>query len=289
MLEEIRALGFEYAELGHGIRLSLVDGIQKAVAGGVIKISSLHNFCPLPVGFMHASPDCYMPSSRREAERLLAVRHTLRTIDFAASLGAKFVVLHLGTVSMRNYTDKLIDLYAKEKADTPRFFRKRDKALRVRDRKREPYLEQVFRTLDVIAPRAREAGIRLGVETRMDIEQIPDFDETAEIITRYGADAVAYWHDIGHAQIKENLGLTTHEFLLRRFKDQTAGMHLQDFAPPVYDHQPPGYGSFDFGRLAPFVTDKMVLAWEINPEWKTEEIVDTVKHVHDKLRRPATS
>lgn len=288
MLEEIRALGFEYAELGHGIRLSLVDGIQKAVANGVIKISSLHNFCPLPVAVLHASPDYYMPSSRRETERLLAVRHTFQTIDFAASLGAKFVVLHLGEVSMRRYTDRLIDFYAKEKADTPRFFRKRDKALRVRDKKRGPYLEQVFRTMDVVAPRAREAGVRLGVETRMDIEQIPDADETAEIIARFGVDVVGYWHDVGHAQIKENLGLTTHEFLLRRFKDQTAGMHLQDFAPPVYDHQPPGYGTFDFNRLAPFVTDKMVLAWEIHPEWKTEEIVDNVKQVHETLRKPAS-
>ena len=32
MLAEIRTLGFEYAELGHGVRMSLVDGIQRAVA-----------------------------------------------------------------------------------------------------------------------------------------------------------------------------------------------------------------------------------------------------------------
>ena len=50
MLEEIRDLGFEYAELRHGIRLSLVPGIMQAVEAGVIKISTLHNFCPLPIG-----------------------------------------------------------------------------------------------------------------------------------------------------------------------------------------------------------------------------------------------
>ena len=50
MLEEIRDLGFEYAELSHGIRLSLVPGIMDAVEAGVIKISTLHNFCPLPIG-----------------------------------------------------------------------------------------------------------------------------------------------------------------------------------------------------------------------------------------------
>ena len=52
MLNEVRELGFEYAELGHGTRLSLLDGALAAVAAGEIKISSLHNFCPLPLGVM---------------------------------------------------------------------------------------------------------------------------------------------------------------------------------------------------------------------------------------------
>jgi hypothetical protein len=64
MLNEVRELGFEYAELGHGTRLSLLDGVQQAVAAGEIKISSLHNFCPLPLGAMGPSPDYYLPSSR---------------------------------------------------------------------------------------------------------------------------------------------------------------------------------------------------------------------------------
>ena len=50
MLREIRDLGFEYAELSHGIRISLMPGILEAVEAGEIKISTLHNFCPLPVG-----------------------------------------------------------------------------------------------------------------------------------------------------------------------------------------------------------------------------------------------
>ena len=59
MLEEIRDLGFEYAELSHGIRLSLVPGIIDAHKAGVIKISTLHNFCPLPIGCKHANPNVF--------------------------------------------------------------------------------------------------------------------------------------------------------------------------------------------------------------------------------------
>jgi sugar phosphate isomerase/epimerase len=289
MLAEIRALGFEYAELGHGVRLTLVEGIQQAVAAGEIKISSLHNFCPLPVGVMHASPDYYLPSSLHDQERQLAVRHTIRTIDFAASLGAKAVVLHLGVVGMRNRTRKLLEMMAEGRAEKPRFFRRREKALLVRERKRGPYLDRVFRSLDEIVPRARDAGVRLGIETRLRLEEIPDSDETAEITARFGPETVAYWHDVGHAQVKENLGLTTHEFLLKRFCDKTAGMHLQDFAPPEFDHLPPECGTFDFQRLTPFVKPGMVFAWEIHPQTPADQIGENFKRAHEILQRTATT
>jgi sugar phosphate isomerase/epimerase len=216
------------------------------------------------------------------------VRHTLRTIDCAATLGVKAVVLHLGLVPMRNYTMRLVGLYADGRAETPKFQRVRDKALVVRDRKRQKFLDQVYRTLEAILPRAKDAGVKLGMETRSGIEEIPDEDEGEMILTRFGTDAIMYWHDVGHAALKESLGLMNLEAILNRFRGRTAGMHLQDFAPPVEDHQPPGFGTFDFGRLAPFVTEDMVLAWEIHPEWKAEQIVESVKRVHELLRKPIT-
>jgi hypothetical protein len=52
---------------------------------------------------------------------------------------------------------------------------------------------------------------------------------------------------------------------------------------------PPGVGQFDFGRLAPYVTDDMVLAWEIHPRWKAEEITNGLKRVHELLRGVASA
>jgi len=55
MLREIKTeFGFDYIELGHGTRLSLVPGIQKMFIAGEVRFSSLHNFCPLPVEVMVA-------------------------------------------------------------------------------------------------------------------------------------------------------------------------------------------------------------------------------------------
>src|SRR5436853_7386303 len=105
MLREIQTLGFNLIELGHGTRISLMPGIQKMFDAGEVRFSSLHNFCPLPVEVMSDSPDCYTFSSSSPRERERAVRQTLQTIDFAARLGAPFVVLHLGWVPIKSVTD----------------------------------------------------------------------------------------------------------------------------------------------------------------------------------------
>ena len=284
MLNEIRELGFEYAELSHAIRLSLVDGIQKAVTAGEIKISSLHNFCPLPVGVTGPAPDYYRPSARREGERELAIRHTLRTLDFAASLGATAVVLHLGAIEMRRYTEKLLQLYAQGRHQTPKFARVRTKALAVRARKQPKYFEQVLRSLDVIVPQVQQRKLKLGLETRFCLEEIPSEAEVGELIRRYGSETVGYWHDVGHAQVKENFGLASQEMLLRQYQGCTAGMHLQDFAPPAFDHQPPGCGTMDFARLAPFVTAAMICTWEIHSAEPGEKIAAAIRRAQEILR-----
>jgi sugar phosphate isomerase/epimerase len=286
LLAEVRALGFEYAELGHGTPLSMVDGIRAAVAAGEIKISSLHNFCPLPVGVTGPSPDRYRPSSLRESERQLAVRHTLRTIEFAASLGARMVVLHLGEIEMRDYTEKLMKLFANGKAKTPKFERVRLKAVMARANNRPKYFDQVLRSLDEIVPHARRAGVRLGLETRFCLEEIPSEYEVTELINRYGTDAVSYWHDVGHAQVKENFGITSHESLLERYRGRTAGMHLQDFSPPAFDHQPPGLGTFDFSRLTRYLTEDMILTWELHHNWSGEQVAAACRRAEGILRSP---
>ena len=98
MLQEILDLGFEQVELGHGIRLSLMEGIQRYYDAGKVRFSTLHNFCPLPIEITRPAPDCYQFSSHREAERERAVKLSFQTIDFAKRLGAPLVVLHLGRV-----------------------------------------------------------------------------------------------------------------------------------------------------------------------------------------------
>ena len=75
-----------------------VPGILKAVEEGVVKVGSIHNFCPLPMGVSQAAPNFFQPSSPDSREREQWLRQTKRSIDFAAQVGASRLVCHLGSV-----------------------------------------------------------------------------------------------------------------------------------------------------------------------------------------------
>jgi hypothetical protein len=56
MLNEILELGFDQVELSHGVRQSLWEGIPRFLADHPMVVTSLHNFCPLPVEIQGAAP-----------------------------------------------------------------------------------------------------------------------------------------------------------------------------------------------------------------------------------------
>src|SRR5436305_191957 len=143
MLREIKELGFDQVELGHGIRISLMPGIQQMYDAGEVTFSSLHNFCPLPVEVMHASPDCYLLSTAYAQERDRAIKQTFQTIDFAARLGAPFVVLHLGEVPIGPVTDALIKLTKEGRLLSREFVDKKLDAIRKREDSVAPHLERI--------------------------------------------------------------------------------------------------------------------------------------------------
>src|ERR1035437_9389418 len=190
MLREIRDLGFEYAELSHGIRLGLLPGILEAVDAGEIKISSLHNFCPLPLGVNHASPNLYEFSDERARQRELAVKYTLKTFEFAQRVKAPAVVLHLGSMDLKDYTGKLTEMLERDGEKSPKYEKLRAEAAARRE--------------------AEKCGLKLGIENRQALEEIPLESDFEFFFREFDSPNVVYWHDTGHAQIKENLGFLHH-------------------------------------------------------------------------------
>src|SRR5204863_1990656 len=202
MLREIKDLGFDRVELGHGIRISLMPGIQKMFEAGEVQFTSLHNFCPLPVEITKASPDCYKFSAAYSKERERAIKQTFQTIDFAERLGAPFVVLHCGEIQMNPITDELIALAQRGEILSREYVRKKLKAVQTREAAAPPYLELVKDSLRRVADYAAKKNIRLGVEGRRRYEEIPSERELQALLDELSSPQLGYRQDLGHIAIE---------------------------------------------------------------------------------------
>jgi sugar phosphate isomerase/epimerase len=279
MLREIRELGFDYAELSHGTRISLVPGILEAVDAGEIKISSLHNFCPLPMGVNSSAPNLYQFSAEKEREREMAQRYTLKTIEFATRVKAPVVVLHVGSIEMKDYTDKLLDLIARGAKETPKYTRLCEELDEKREAKKGPYFERTKESLKKALPEAGARNLKLGVENRQALEELPVESDYPFLFRELSSPNLVYWHDTGHAQIKENLGFLHHFLHLETLADRLCGFHIHDVQFPGRDHCAPGTGTVDFAALKSLVKPNHIKVFEFSPSLSVEELQSGVQHV----------
>ena len=123
-----------------------------------------------------------------------------------------------------------------------------------------------------VADYASEKKIRLGVEGRRGYEEIPSERELPALLDEINSPALGYWHDMGHIQIKENLGFLNHEEWLRAIGPRAIGCHMQDCIWPAQDHQPPFAGDVDLEKLVPLLPADCLYVWELSPRKTAEEI-----------------
>jgi sugar phosphate isomerase/epimerase len=279
MLREIRALGFDHAELSHGTRISLLPGILDAVAAGEMKISSVHNFCPLPVGVDQAAPNLYEFSDKRLRDRELAERYTRKTIEFAARVKAPVIVLHLGSLDVKDYTHKLEDMLERGEEGKPGYARLCEEVRQKREAKKRPYLLRVFESLRKLLPEAEARGIKFGIENREALEELPLEGDFQSLFREFASPAIGYWHDTGHAQIKENLGFVDHAAHVESLRDRLLGFHIHDVQFPARDHCAPGSGVIDWAALRPMAKPEHIKVFEFSPALTAEEVKSGVAHV----------
>lgn len=267
MLQEMRDLGFGRVELSHNIRFHLYAGIVKAVDAGIVAISSVHNFCPVPPEAVRPSPNCFQFSDESAAIRALAVRRTLDTLDFAVRVKAPAVVLHLGWAGPRGVSEKLVHAWEDGRFLDRRYVRAKVAAVAARRALFETVYGRVRPCLEQVAAAARERGVRLGFEIREDYAEFPDEVEMEQLLADFPADVAGYWHDFGHSQAKEYLGWHDHAATLRRWigRGRLLGCHIHDCVAPDHDHRPVGVGGTDFATLAPLVPPEAVRVLELSP------------------------
>jgi len=292
MLSEMAGLGFEYVELSHGIRITLVPGIIRAVEEGLVKISSTHNFCPLPTGVVRAAPNLFEPSSGEFREHDQWLRHTKRSIDFASQLKARVVVCHLGSVRFFWFNPaRKLHKYLEVNHDAGR--KPEDAAYRsllqkclVRLRRRMPkYWEKVKASVNEVLDYAAAKNVKLGFENREKFEELPLDGDYPDFLAGLPANApVGYWHDTGHADIKEGMGLLVHRHHLAQLAPRTIGWHLHDVNAQGQDHQPIGAGHIDFRMVSEFWRPDQFLTLELSPRVALEDVRASKQRI-DALRR----
>jgi len=274
IVAEAEQLGFSHLELSFSFPIHLFTDIKDMVKAGRISVVSLHNFCPLPIVSPkgNTTPDMFLLSSPQEDERARAVRFTKGTIDAARDIGARCVVLHLGRVDIADDGSRpLIERLEKGKSGSLYYAFLKGRALLKREKHKKKYLEQAIKSLGELAGYAQGCGIQLGIENRYYIREIPSFDEIGLLLEKFQGETVCYWHDFGHAQFKENLGIGTHEEYLKRYGSRIAGVHIHDIVRSD-DHRAPLCGTINYNKFKTYLRPDMIKVFEMHHPATVEEI-----------------
>lgn len=284
-------MGFTHVELSHGIRITLVPGILRAVEEGIIKVGSTHNFCPLPTGVVQAAPNLFEPSARDHREHDQWLRHTKRSIDFAAQVKARVLVCHLGSVSFfwsnpgRKLKDYLRDNPNAGRDGDPKYAALVVKALEKLRKRMKPFWEQTQASVREVFDYAKEKNVKLGFENREKFEELPLDADYGDFVAGLPKGAPAgYWHDTGHADIKQSMGLLNHRAHLEKNAPRLIGFHLHDVSAAGQDHQPIGTGHIDFKMVSEFWRPEHLLVLELSPRVKPEGVVSSKEQVEALLK-----
>lgn len=252
--QEIKDLGFKKIELNFSLPKKIVEEFISLVRNKEICVTSVHNFCPIPdeVTSKKALPDYYSLASLDEKKRKLAVNQTKLTIKTAYRLKVKAVVLHSGRVEIKDKTRVLIELYEKGLKNTKRFKALQNSFINARKIKAKKHLSCLFKSLETLNQYASNFGIKIGIENRFYFREIPSFKEIGIILDKFKGSHIFYWHDVGHAQVMENLGFAKHKDFLDSYSNRMIGIHLHDLQG-CSDHRAPLDGEFNFKTLLPYI------------------------------------
>jgi sugar phosphate isomerase/epimerase len=273
MLQEIRQLGFPAVELGHAIRFSLWPGVLKAWEKDLIKINTLHNFCPVPTSVFRPNPNCYEFSDPRPEVRAMARRASEETIRQAARLGAKGVIFHLGRAGPYGITAKLEHLYTHGQFLNRRYTDLKVEAVKKRKKNFEVAWPRVKEALEPLVALAGELKVRLGFEIREDFEEFPNEEEMPGVLDSFPPEVVGYWHDFGHAARKEFLGWHSQAETLKLRSTRILGCHIHDCRRPGEDHLPLGHGEIEFSTLLPAFPQNAIAILELSPGTPEEQVI----------------
>ena len=196
-------------------------------------VTSMHAYCPVPIGAPSGHPELYQLCSPDPNERALARMLLEKTFACAADLGAKFVVFHAGYADLTTLFGNLFTT-----------------ARKLRVKRGQKLLDAFRREFETLQPSLEKKGLVLALENLPRQEGFPSLDEARALMQQFEGAPLRLWFDTGHALVREThgwAGESTHT--AAALMPWICGMHLNDVKGPYDDHQEPGWGNVDFARL----------------------------------------
>ena len=292
MVDEILTLGFDLLELGYNTTEELATGVRRKIEAGEISVGSVHAFCPVPIGAPHGYPEIHLLASLDDDERAMATILLGKTLTFAESMGAKAVVLHAGRILLKSWfravhTGTLVGTLEEEGGIGPNTRQLLDKIARLRASRINKVFDSFCLSLNVLLPRFEKAGITLSLENLPAFEGFPDERDMMLLMQRFNTPFLGYWHDMGHGQVRENLGLIRHLDVARQLLPFTRGIHIHDALPILRDHLPPGQGVIDFEAFAFYNDERILRVFEPSPRVDSQALTQSLAMVHRAWGKPA--
>lgn len=293
LVDEARELGFEALELGYHMTEELAEGIRRRVRAGAVTVDSVHAYCPVPLGAPHGYPELYLLASLDEDERAMAAILIGRTLAFATEMRARAVVLHAGRVFLKSLFGELGTRTLVEALDGPggvggaAYQRLLGKALRRRSARVGKYADLFCKSLETLLPQFERAGVALCLENLPSVEAFPDEREMLALKRRFDTPALAYWHDLGHGQVREFLGWSRNAAAAEELLPVTRGIHIHDALPLMNDHLPPGRGAIDFKAFAFYGQSDVIRVFEPAPDVPAGELAESLARVRQAWSAPS--
>ena len=273
--EQVQTLGFAQIELSHIVTPSMLEGLVP----GAIPVSSVHFPAPTVAHPSDDRPADILIGSPDQTLRGWAVEQCRRSIDLAAELGGTEVCIHAGRVEIPQHLEwVLYQRYYGGYQGTAIYQQALDDLLTARTANAESYVSAVRQSLNELARHAQTAHVRLGVETRLHIYEIPNLEEAQIILAEHDPAILGHWHDVGHVEVQANLGVASQATWLETCGPRTVATHLHDTLG-LRDHLTPGHGSTDFDLVAAHLPEDALRVCELDWYFSPDEIRASIDHL----------
>ncbi len=278
-VRETLDLGYDAIEVSHSTATAPFDRLMSYPD---VPISSIHAPAPL-VRNGDKSNSSLNLASTDDDERRTAIEYTKGSIDLTKQSGGRYVVVHLGGVGtpMFDAEREMRRLYDSGTHESDRMEELRADCHKQRAQQAGPWLEKAAETLRELTDHARGQGIALGIENRLHYHEIPQPAEAAMLLADYANDVAGYWHDVGHGEVQDRLGLVDKTLWLNTNRRRCIGCHLHDVTG-LADHRAPGKGDVDWSYLAAGIPAAALRVFEINQSQPAEDVRKAIPFLRER-------